>query len=64
MIKITFPDGTIKEYKQGISSLEIAEEISPRLAKEVYAASVNGEIRDVTRPIMSDAVLKLHQEIF
>ncbi len=61
MIKITFPDGTIKEYKQGISSLEIAEEISPRLAKEVYAASVNGEIRDVTRPIMSDAVLKLHK---
>ena len=61
MIKITFPDGTIKEYKQGISSLEIAEEISPRLAKEVYAASVNGEIRDVTRPIISDAVLKLHK---
>lgn len=61
MIKITFPDGTIKEYKQGISSLEIAEEISPRLAKEVYAASVNGEIRDVTRPIMSDAALKLHK---
>ncbi len=61
MIKVTFPDGTIKEYKQGISSLEIAEEISPRLAKEVYAASVNGEILDVTRPIMSDAVLKLHK---
>lgn len=61
MIKITFPDGTIKEYKKGISSLEIAEEISPRLAKEVYAASVNGEIRDVTRPIMSDSILKLHK---
>ncbi len=61
MIKITFPDGTIKEYKKGISSLEIAEEISPRLAKEVYAASVNGDIRDVTRPIMSDSILKLHK---
>jgi len=61
MIKITFPDGIIKEYKKGISSLEIAEEISPRLAKEVYAASVNGEIRDLNRPIETDANLKLHK---
>ena len=61
MIKITFPDGTKKEYKKGISSLEIAEEISPKLAKEVYAASVNGEIRDLSRPIDTDANLKLHK---
>jgi len=61
MIKITFPDGTIKEYKEGITSLEIAEQISPRLAKVVYAATVNGEVRDLTRPINSDATLKLHK---
>ncbi|MCX6321382.1 MAG: threonine--tRNA ligase [Bacteroidia bacterium] len=61
MIKITFPDGTAREYKNGISSLEIAEQISPRLAKEVYAATVNGEIRDLTRPIDHDATLKLHK---
>ncbi len=61
MIKITFPDGTIKEYKEGITSLEIAEEISPRLAKVVYAATVNGEVRDLTRPINSDSTLKLHK---
>ncbi|MDP3002444.1 MAG: threonine--tRNA ligase [Bacteroidales bacterium] len=61
MIKITFPDGTAREYKNGISSLEIAEQISPRLAKEVYAATVNGEIRDLTRPIDLDATLKLHK---
>jgi threonyl-tRNA synthetase len=61
MIKITFPDGTAKEYNSGISSLEIAEQISPRLAKEVYAATVNGEVWDLTRPIKSDATLKLHK---
>ena len=61
MIKITFPDGSAKEYNKGISSLEIAEQISPRLAKEVYAATVNGEIWDLTRPIDTDATLKLHK---
>jgi threonyl-tRNA synthetase len=61
MIKITFPDGTAKEFKSGVTSLEIAEQISPRLAKEVYAATVNGEIWDLTRPINKDASLKLHK---
>ncbi|MCX6325129.1 MAG: threonine--tRNA ligase [Bacteroidia bacterium] len=61
MIKITFPDGSAREYKKGISSLEIAEQISPRLAKEVYAATVNSEIWDLTRPINNDATLKLHK---
>ena len=61
MIKITFPDGTIKEYNKGITSLEIAEQISPRLAKEVYSATVNGELYDLTRSIDSDATLKLHK---
>ncbi|MCX6328440.1 MAG: TGS domain-containing protein, partial [Bacteroidia bacterium] len=61
MIKITFPDGSAKEYKQGITSLEIAEQISLRLAKEVYSASVNSEVWDLTRPINTDATLKLHK---
>ena len=61
MIKITFPDGTAREYKKGINSLEIAEQISPRLAKEVYSATVNGEVWDLTRPIDTDATIKLHK---
>ncbi len=61
MIKITFPDGNAREYNQGTSSLDIAEQISPRLAKEVYAATVNGEITDLTRPIENDATLILHK---
>ncbi|MBK7710356.1 MAG: threonine--tRNA ligase [Bacteroidales bacterium] len=61
MIKITFPDGTAREYKEGISSLEIAEQISPRLAKEVYSATVNGEIMDLMRPIEKDATIMLHK---
>jgi len=59
MIKITFPDGSIREYKEGITSLEIAESIGPRLAQEVLAASVNGETWDLTRPIEHDATVKL-----
>jgi threonyl-tRNA synthetase len=61
MIKITFPDGTAREYKKGITSLEVAEQISPRLAREVYSATVNGEIWDLTRPIDADATIKLHK---
>ena len=61
MIKITFPDGSVKEFEPGISSLEIAEQISPRLAGEVYAATVNNEVRDLTRPIYADASLVLHK---
>lgn len=61
MIHITFPDGSVKEYRDGISSLEIAEQISPRLAKEVYSATVNGELIDLTRPINSDSTLMLHK---
>jgi threonyl-tRNA synthetase len=61
MIKITFPDGSVKEYEEGINSLSIAEQISPKLAKEVYAATVNGEIFDLGRPITISATLKLHK---
>lgn len=61
MIGITFPDGSVREYEEGVSSYDIAMSISPRLAAEVYAATVNGEVRDLSRPVESDATLKLHK---
>ncbi len=60
MITITFPDGAQKEFKEGITSLEVAESISEGLARNVMAASVNGEVWDITRPIPGDAQIKLH----
>ena len=60
-IKITFPDGSVREYEQGISSLGIANDISPRLAADVLSATVNGEIWDLTRPINTDASIKLNK---
>jgi len=59
MIKITLPDGSIKEYPRGSSSLDIARSISEGLARKVLAAEVNGEIRDASRPIEKDSTLKL-----
>jgi len=61
MINITFPDGSVKPFENGITAYEIAQSISPRLAAEVLAASVNGEIYDLTRPITTDAKIKLHK---
>ena len=60
MIKITLPDNSVREFDQGITGLGIAEAISSRLAKEVLSISVNGEVRDLARPIDSDASIKLH----
>ena len=59
MIKITFPDGSVREYESGVTGLQIAESISNRLAKEVLACSVNGETVELNRPITEDAELKL-----
>ncbi|MBS1934816.1 MAG: TGS domain-containing protein, partial [Bacteroidetes bacterium] len=59
MIKITFPDGAVREYENGSSALDIAKSISEGLAKKVLAASVNSEVWDATRPIYNDATLKL-----
>ena len=59
MIKITFPDDSVREYVEGTTAMQIAESISSRLAQEVLAASVNGEIWDLTRPINQDAAIKL-----
>ena len=59
MIKITFPDDSVREYAEGTTAMQIAESISSRLAQDVLAASVNGEIWDLTRPITSDSAVKL-----
>jgi threonyl-tRNA synthetase len=59
MIKITLPDSSVREYESGISGYEIAESISSRLAKDVLSISVNGEVRDLSRPITTDATIKL-----
>ena len=61
MIKITFPDGSVREYEKGVTGLQIAESISPRLAKEVLACGVNGETYDLTRPINEDAEVILYK---
>jgi len=59
MIKITFPDGAVREYGEGITALEIAKSISEGLARKILAANVNGQVQDATRPIYRDASLKL-----
>ena len=61
MVKITFPDGSVREYPSGVTGLQIAESLSQRLAQEVLACSVNGEIVELNRPIDVDATIKLHK---
>lgn len=61
MIKITLPDNSTREYPKGITGLEIANNISPRLAKEVLSVTVNNDLYDLTRPINNDASIKLHK---
>jgi threonyl-tRNA synthetase len=61
MVKITFPDHSVREYKEGVTGLEIAKSLSSSLAKEVLSVSVNDEIWDLTRPINKDARIKLHK---
>ena len=59
MIKITFPDQSVKEFAEGTTPMEIAKNISPRLAQEVLAAKVNGEVWDLTRPLTHDTAIQL-----
>ena len=61
MIKITFPDGSVREFESGTTGLQIAKSISSRLADDVLACSVNGEVCDVNTPINEDASLVLHK---
>jgi len=60
MINITFPDGAVRAYDKGSSAMDIAKSISEGLARNVLAASVNGEMWDANRPIKEDAKLALH----
>lgn len=57
-IQITFPDGAVRQYDAGVSSLDIAKSISEGLARNILAAKVNGEVRDLTRPIQADASIQ------
>jgi threonyl-tRNA synthetase len=59
MIKITLPDGAVREYEPGTTALQVAKSISEGLARKVLAASVNGQVWDASRPIYTDATLKL-----
>lgn len=59
MINISFPDGAVRQYEEGVTALDIAKSISEGLARKVLAASVNGQVWDATRPIHEDATLKL-----
>jgi threonyl-tRNA synthetase len=61
MITISFPDGSAREYESGVTPLQVAESISPRLAAEVLSATVNGELQDLRFPIAGNATLKLHK---
>lgn len=61
MIKITFPDGGVREYAKGTTPLQIAESLSQRLAQEVIVATVNGETWDIQKPIDTDASIKLRK---
>ena len=61
MIKITFPDGSVREYEAGVTGYEIAQSISQRLAQDVIACGVNGETTELNRPINQDASIKLYK---
>ena len=61
MIHITFPDGSVREYEQGVTGQQIAESISPALARNVIACGVNGETTELNRPINSDAKVELYK---
>jgi len=60
MVKITFPDGNVREYEDGTSGMEIAKSISHGLAKNVLSATINGEVWDAMRPITTDSTIALN----
>ena len=61
MVKITFPDGTVRSYEQGVTGLQIAESISPALARDVVSCGINGETTELNRPINEDASIALYK---
>ncbi|WP_303036788.1 threonine--tRNA ligase, partial [Duncaniella muris] len=58
-INITFPDGSVKQFESGVTPLQIAESLSPQLARDILAASVNDKEWDITRPVNEDASIRL-----
>ena len=61
MIKITFPDQSVREYEAGVTGLQIAESISQRLAQDCIACGVNGVTTELNRPINEDATINLYK---
>lgn len=61
MINITFPDGSVRSYEEGVTGLQIAESISPALARDVLACGVNGETVELNRPITSNSSIALYK---
>ena len=61
MVKITFPDGSVRSYEQGVTGFQIAESISPALARNVVSCAVNGETVELNRPIQADATIALYK---
>lgn len=61
MVKITFPDGSVREYEKGVTGLQIAESISPALARNVVSCGVNGETVELNKPIENDATFALYK---
>ena len=61
MIKVTFPDGSVREYESGITGLEVAESISPALARSIVSCGVNGETTELNRPINEDATITFYK---
>ena len=61
MINITFPDGSVRSYEQGVTGFQIAESISPALARSVVSCGVNGETVELNRPINEDAKIELYK---
>ena len=61
MVKITFPDGSVREYEQGVTGFQIAESISPALARDVVCCGVNGETVELHRPINEDSTIALYK---
>ena len=60
-VKITFPDGSVREFAKGVTPFQVAESISPRLSQDVLSATVDGHVVDLAMPILHDSTLKLHK---
>ncbi len=60
MIKITLPDGSVREYNSSVTALKVAEDISPELAEEAICAEVNNKTVDLNYPIDTDSIVLVH----